>query len=99
MPSPGYLPENRQLIVKVYTIWKEARSEKFFQVEADTILGRKRFYKRARTNAVQSKKRRTRMAPMKIEPKSEHNLDCYGAPLIPWSKLRDRLDHGVTQDQ
>jgi len=80
------------------SIWKEARSEKFFQVEADTILGRKRFYKGARTNAVQSKKRRTRMAPMKIEPKSEQNLDGYGAPLIPWSKIRDRLDQGFTQE-
>src|SRR2546427_1200579 len=80
------------------SIWKEARSEKFFQVEADTILGRKRFSKGARTNAVQSKKRRTRMAPMKIEPKSEQNLDGYGAPLIPWSKIRDRLDQGFTQE-
>ena len=38
------------------------------------------------------------MAPMKIEPKSEHNLDGYGAPLIPWSKIRDRLDQGFTQE-
>src|SRR2546429_3661978 len=79
------------------SIWKEARSEKFFQVEADTILGRKRFYKGARTNAVHSKQRRTRMAPLKSEPKSEQNLDGYGAPLIPWSKIRDRLDQGFTQ--
>src|SRR5260370_33490702 len=98
MPSPGYFPENRQLNVKVYTIWKEARSEKFFQVEADTILGRKRFYKRARTNAVQSKKRRIRMAPMKIEPKSEHNLDGYGAAIIPWSTISGRLDQGFTRE-
>ncbi len=38
------------------------------------------------------------MAPMKIEPKSEQNLDGYGAPLIPWSKIRDRLDQGFTQE-
>jgi len=37
------------------------------------------------------------MAPLKIEPKSEHNLDGYGAPLIPWSKIRDRLDQGFTK--
>ena len=30
------------------SMWKEARSEKFFQVEADTILGRKRFYIRSK---------------------------------------------------
>src|SRR5436305_12656327 len=80
------------------SIWKEARSEKFFQAEADTSLRRKRFYKGARTNTVQSKKRRTRMAPMKIEPQAEQNLDGYGAPLIPCSKMRDRLDQGFTQE-
>src|SRR5256885_15110005 len=35
------------------SIWKEARSERFFQVEADTILGRKRFYKGARPHTPQ----------------------------------------------
>ena len=37
------------------------------------------------------------MASMKIEPKAEQNLDGYGAPLIPWSKVRERLEQAVTQ--
>ena len=37
------------------------------------------------------------MASMKIEPKAEHNLDGYSAPLIPWSKVRERLEQAVTQ--
>ncbi|MBE3560432.1 MAG: pyridoxamine 5'-phosphate oxidase family protein [Ktedonobacteraceae bacterium] len=39
------------------------------------------------------------MAPMKSEPKAEQNLDGYGAPLIPWSKVRERLKQAVTQAQ
>ena len=31
------------------------------------------------------------------EPKTEKNLDGYGAPPIPWAKVRDRLDQGLTQ--
>jgi len=34
---------------------------------------------------------------MATEPTSQTNLDGYGAPLIPWSKVRDVLDHGVAQ--
>lgn len=37
------------------------------------------------------------MTTPRPEPKSEKNLDGYGAPPIPWSKIRDRLDHGITQ--
>lgn len=32
-----------------------------------------------------------------IEPVAERNLDGYGAPPIPWSKVRERLDQGFTQ--
>ena len=31
------------------------------------------------------------------EPASERNLDGYDAPLIPWAKVRARLDQGWTQ--
>ena len=31
------------------------------------------------------------------QPVSEKNLDGYGAPLIPWSRVRERLDQGFTQ--
>jgi nitroimidazol reductase NimA-like FMN-containing flavoprotein (pyridoxamine 5'-phosphate oxidase superfamily) len=31
------------------------------------------------------------------DPTSERNLDGYDAPLIPWAKVRERLDQGVTQ--
>jgi nitroimidazol reductase NimA-like FMN-containing flavoprotein (pyridoxamine 5'-phosphate oxidase superfamily) len=31
------------------------------------------------------------------DPTSERNLDGYDAPLIPWGKVRERLDQGVTQ--
>ncbi|MBB5786245.1 pyridoxamine 5'-phosphate oxidase family protein [Jiangella mangrovi] len=30
-------------------------------------------------------------------PVSDRNLDGYGAPLIPWEKVRERLDAGVPQ--
>src|SRR4051794_25265741 len=31
------------------------------------------------------------------EPTAEQNLDGYGAPLMPWTKVRERLDAGLTQ--
>jgi hypothetical protein len=31
------------------------------------------------------------------EPTAERNLDGYGAPVIPWTKVRERLEAGVTQ--
>jgi nitroimidazol reductase NimA-like FMN-containing flavoprotein (pyridoxamine 5'-phosphate oxidase superfamily) len=31
------------------------------------------------------------------EPVAERNLDGYGAPVIPWAKVRDQLDSGLTQ--
>jgi hypothetical protein len=31
------------------------------------------------------------------EPTAERNLDGYGAPPIPWSKVRDRIDAGINQ--
>jgi len=31
------------------------------------------------------------------EPVVERNLDGYGAPLIPWARVRERLDEGFTQ--
>lgn len=37
------------------------------------------------------------MATAKNEPKNEQNLDGYGAPLIPWTKVRERLEQGFTQ--
>ena len=37
------------------------------------------------------------MATTKSEPKVEQNLDGYGAPLIPWAKIRKRLEQGFTQ--
>jgi Pyridoxamine 5'-phosphate oxidase len=37
------------------------------------------------------------MATTKSEPKAEQNLDGYGAPLIPWAKIRKRLEQGFTQ--
>jgi hypothetical protein len=30
-------------------------------------------------------------------PRTQRNLDGYGAPLIEWSRVRDRLDQGITQ--
>ncbi len=32
-----------------------------------------------------------------MEPIAERNLDGYGAPLIPWTKVRERLDQGLSQ--
>lgn len=37
------------------------------------------------------------MASASREPRTEKNLDGYGAPPIPWTKVRDRLDQGLTQ--
>lgn len=37
------------------------------------------------------------MAMTNNEPKAEHNLDGYGAPLIPWTKIHQRLEQGFTQ--
>jgi hypothetical protein len=37
------------------------------------------------------------MATIKSEPRAEHNLDGYGAPVIPWTKIRERLERGFTQ--
>jgi len=31
------------------------------------------------------------------EPVAERNLDGYGAPPIPWTKVRERLDQGLSQ--
>lgn len=31
------------------------------------------------------------------QPLSEKNLDGYGAPIIPWSRVRERLEEGFTQ--
>jgi hypothetical protein len=31
------------------------------------------------------------------EPVAEQNLDGYGAPIIPWAKVEQRLDQGITQ--
>jgi hypothetical protein len=31
------------------------------------------------------------------EPKSDRNLDGYGAPPIPWTKIHERLERGFTQ--
>jgi PPOX class probable F420-dependent enzyme len=31
------------------------------------------------------------------EPLSQQNLDGYGAPLIPWSRIHERLEQGFTQ--
>ena len=31
------------------------------------------------------------------EPRAERNLDGYGAPLISWTRVRDRLAQGLTQ--
>jgi nitroimidazol reductase NimA-like FMN-containing flavoprotein (pyridoxamine 5'-phosphate oxidase superfamily) len=38
------------------------------------------------------------MATASSEPKAERNLDGYGAPLIPWSKVRERLEQGIPQE-
>jgi hypothetical protein len=38
------------------------------------------------------------MATTKSEPKAKQNLDGYGAPLIPWTKIRERLEQGFTFD-
>jgi len=37
------------------------------------------------------------MATIQREPEAERNLDGYGAPLIPWTKVLERLERGVTQ--
>jgi len=37
------------------------------------------------------------MATANREPKAERNLDGYGAPLIPWTKVRERLEQGLSQ--
>jgi hypothetical protein len=37
------------------------------------------------------------MATTKSEPGAEKNLDGYGAPIIPWTKVRQRLEQGFTQ--
>src|SRR5438067_393111 len=37
------------------------------------------------------------MATTNREPKAERNLDGYGAPLIPWTKVRERLEQGFTE--
>ncbi len=37
------------------------------------------------------------MTTSKSEPKAEQNLDGYGAPLIPWTRIRERLEQGFTQ--
>lgn len=31
------------------------------------------------------------------EPKAERNLDGYGGSMIPWTKVRERLDQGLSQ--
>ena len=31
------------------------------------------------------------------EPTSDRNLDGYGAPPIPWIRVRERLEEGLTQ--
>ncbi len=37
------------------------------------------------------------MTTAKRKPKAERNLDGYGAPSIPWSKVAERLEQGMTQ--
>jgi hypothetical protein len=37
------------------------------------------------------------MTTTQPEPTSDRNLDGYGAPPIPWEKVRERLDQGLTQ--
>jgi pyridoxine/pyridoxamine 5'-phosphate oxidase len=37
------------------------------------------------------------MATKKSEPRAEQNLDGYSAPLIPWTKIRKRLEQGFPQ--
>jgi Pyridoxamine 5'-phosphate oxidase len=37
------------------------------------------------------------MATANRDPKAERNLDGYGAPLIPWNKVRERLEQGLSQ--
>lgn len=38
------------------------------------------------------------MAKANNEPKAERNLDGYGAPLIPWTKVREHLDQSISQE-
>ena len=38
------------------------------------------------------------MATTKREPQTERNLDGYGAPPIPWTKVRERLEQGLSQE-
>jgi nitroimidazol reductase NimA-like FMN-containing flavoprotein (pyridoxamine 5'-phosphate oxidase superfamily) len=37
------------------------------------------------------------MTTLQPEPTSAHNLDGYGAPLIPWERVLERLAGGLTQ--
>src|SRR5438034_2357698 len=37
------------------------------------------------------------MATANREPKTERNLDGYGAPPIPWTKVHERLEQGLSQ--
>jgi hypothetical protein len=38
------------------------------------------------------------MAMTQLEPKADRNLDGYGAPLIPWAKVRDVLSRKIPQE-
>jgi len=38
------------------------------------------------------------MATTNKEPIAERNLDGFGAPLIPWTKVRERLEQGLSQE-
>jgi pyridoxine/pyridoxamine 5'-phosphate oxidase len=90
-------------------VWKKARSEKVFQMQACTLLVKQRFLIPRRISrkglveegpvqhSKESRKRSARMATTKSEPQAEHNLDGSGAPPIPWTKIRERLEQGVTQ--
>src|SRR5690349_1726608 len=42
--------------------------------------------------------RRGMMATANREPTSERNLDGYGAPTIPWEKVRDVLNRSIPQE-
>jgi hypothetical protein len=37
------------------------------------------------------------MTTAKREPKAERNLDGYGVPPIPWRKVAERLEQGLSQ--
>src|SRR5215217_3850607 len=51
--------------------------------------------------SVPIRRRRGIMATANGEPRKEptaaQNLDGYGAPLMPWTKVRERLDAGLSQ--